>query len=198
MPAGGGEPGAGQRRGARRGADRHPPTSTSSRSPADWPPARPSPRSAAEHVTKVAVELGGKNPHIVFADRRLGQRRRPGAHRGVPALRPGVLGGHPADRRGVHRRRLRRRRWSARAEKIRMGDGMDPASETGPLVSEQHRAKVEAYVAAGISEGAKLVTGGARPTRPGARQGQFLPAHDLRPVRPVDANRRRRRPSGRS
>ena len=70
----------------------------------------PSRRSAAEHVTKVAVELGGKNPHIVFADcRRWDSCRRPGADRGVPAFRPGVLGGHPADRRGVHRRRLRRR-----------------------------------------------------------------------------------------
>ena len=38
----------------------------------------------------------------------------------------------------------------ARAEKIRIGDGMDPASETGPLVSEQHRAKVEAHVQQGF------------------------------------------------
>ena len=78
---------------------------------------------------------------------------------------------------------------AARAEKIRIGDGMDPASETGPLVSEQHRAKVEAHVQQGISEGAKLVTGGARPTDPALAEGQLLPADDLRPMRPVDANR---------
>jgi betaine-aldehyde dehydrogenase len=61
----------------------------------------------------------------------------------------------------------------ARAEKIRMGDGMDPASETGPLVSEQHRAKVEAHVASAISEGATLVTGGSRPTDPALAAGSF-------------------------
>ena len=71
---------------------------------------------------------------------------------------------------------------AARAEKIRVGDGMDPASETGPLVSEQHRAKVEAHVQQGISEGAKLVTGGARPSDPGACSGLLLSADDLRPV----------------
>jgi betaine-aldehyde dehydrogenase len=62
---------------------------------------------------------------------------------------------------------------AARAEKIRMGDGMDPASETGPLVSEQHRDKVEAYVELGISEGAKLITGGARPADPALAKGSF-------------------------
>ena len=50
---------------------------------------------------------------------------------------------------------------------------MDPASETGPLVSEQHRAKVEAHVQQGISEGAKLVTGGARPSDPALAGGSF-------------------------
>ena len=61
----------------------------------------------------------------------------------------------------------------ARAEKIRMGDGMDPASETGPLVSEQHRAKVEAHVASAISEGAQLRTGGSRPSDPALDKGSF-------------------------
>jgi betaine-aldehyde dehydrogenase len=60
-----------------------------------------------------------------------------------------------------------------RAEKIRVGNGMDPASETGPLVSEQHRAKVEAHVQQGISEGAKLVTGGTRPSDPELAGGSF-------------------------
>jgi betaine-aldehyde dehydrogenase len=60
-----------------------------------------------------------------------------------------------------------------RAEQIRMGDGMDPASETGPLVSEQHRAKVEAHVASAISEGAQLRTGGSRPSDPALDKGSF-------------------------
>src|SRR4029079_12007242 len=60
-----------------------------------------------------------------------------------------------------------------RAEKIRMGDGMDPASETGPLVSEQHRAKVEAHVASAISAGGALATHGSRPTDPALAAGSF-------------------------
>jgi betaine-aldehyde dehydrogenase len=62
----------------------------------------------------------------------------------------------------------------ARAGKIRMGDGLDPASETGPLVSEQHRAKVESFVQLGISEGAQLVYGGRRPDEPALADGYFF------------------------
>ncbi len=50
-----------------------------------------------------------------------------------------------------------------RAKRIQMGNGMDPASETGPLVSAAHLAKVEAYVKLGMQEGAKLLVGGSRP-----------------------------------
>ena len=50
-----------------------------------------------------------------------------------------------------------------RASRIRVGPSMDSSTQTGPLVSEEHRAEVEAYVALGISEGAVLVTGGRRP-----------------------------------
>ena len=115
--------------------------------------------------------------------------RRPGAHRGVPALRAGVLGGHPADRRGVDRRRLRRRTGRAgREDPDGRRHGSRPArparwspSSTAPRWKPMWQL--------GISEGAKLVTGGARPTDPALADGQLLPAHDLRPLRPVDADR---------
>ena len=100
-------------------------------------------RVAAEHVTKVAVELGGKNPHIVFADADFetvvdnaltgvflhsGQVCSAGARLIVQeSIADGVVA-----------------ELAARAEKVRIGDGLDPASETGPLVSAPHRAKVEA------------------------------------------------------
>jgi betaine-aldehyde dehydrogenase len=50
-----------------------------------------------------------------------------------------------------------------RAERIRLGGPFDDDAETGPLISEQHRAKVEEYVERGLTEGAKLRCGGARP-----------------------------------
>lgn len=49
-----------------------------------------------------------------------------------------------------------------RAQKIRVGDGFDPQTEMGPIVSPVHRERVEAYIATGISEGAKLLCGGDR------------------------------------
>ena len=53
--------------------------------------------------------------------------------------------------------------WSRRAERIRIGGPFDADAETGPLISAAHREKVEAYVERGLTEGAKLRTGGARP-----------------------------------
>ena len=121
---------------------------------------------AAEHVTKVAVELGGKNPHIVFADIGTGD----GWDAAVDQVLTGVFL-HSGQVCSAGTRLIVEESIAddfvtalvARAEKIRVGDGMDPASETGPLVSEQHRAKVEAHVASAISEGATLVTGGSIP-----------------------------------
>ncbi|BDX30046.1 betaine-aldehyde dehydrogenase [Mycobacterium antarcticum] len=133
-------------------------------------------RVAAEHVTKVAVELGGKNPHIVFADIGTGDAW----DASVDQVLTGVFlhSGQvcSAGTRLIVEESIADDFVAAlvgRAEKIRMGDGMDPASETGPLVSEQHRAKVEAHVAAAISEGATLVTGGSRPTDAALEKGSF-------------------------
>jgi len=131
---------------------------------------------AAEHVTKVAVELGGKNPHLVFADIGTGD----GWETAVDQVLTGVFL-HSGQVCSAGTRLIVEESIAddfvadlvARAEKIRMGDGMDPASETGPLVSEQHRAKVEGHVAAAIAEGATLVTGGARPSDPALAAGSF-------------------------
>ncbi|WP_197383616.1 aldehyde dehydrogenase family protein [Mycolicibacterium mengxianglii] len=133
-------------------------------------------KTAAEHVTKVALELGGKNPHIVFADV---------AESGdFDAAVDHVLTGvflHSGQVCSAGTRLIIEdsiaddfvAAVAARAATITMGDGLDPASETGPLVSEQHRGKVESYVQLGISEGAKLVAGGARPSAPALADGYF-------------------------
>jgi betaine-aldehyde dehydrogenase len=131
---------------------------------------------AAEHVTKVAVELGGKNPHIVFADIGTGDAW----DAAVDQVLTGVFL-HSGQVCSAGTRLIVEASIAddfvadlvTRAERIRIGDGMDPASETGPLVSEQHRAKVEGHVADAISEGAKLLTGGARPSDPVLAKGSF-------------------------
>lgn len=129
-------------------------------------------RSAADTVKKVCVELGGKNPNIVFADTDLdvvvdnaltavflhaGQVCSAGARLIVQdevydAVVAGVAAG---------------------AERIRIGDGLDPASESGPMVSAEQRAKVEAYVASALAEDARLVAGGKRPDEPELQAGFF-------------------------
>ncbi|MGB3482035.1 MAG: aldehyde dehydrogenase family protein [Mycobacterium sp.] len=127
---------------------------------------------AAKHVTKVALELGGKNPHLVFADADF--------ETAVDHVLTGVFL-HSGQVCSAGTRLIVEEsiaddlvaELAARAGRIRVGDGMDPATETGPLVSQAHRAKVETYVAFGISEGAKLVCGGARPTDPALADGSF-------------------------
>jgi aldehyde dehydrogenase (NAD+) len=49
------------------------------------------------------------------------------------------------------------------AASLRLGDPMDPATQVGPLVSSRQRERVESYIAKGLSDGARLTTGGGRP-----------------------------------
>ncbi len=133
-------------------------------------------KTAADHVTKVALELGGKNPHIVFAD----VRDSGDWDAAVDHVLTGVFlhSGQvcSAGTRLIVEESIADDFVAALAERaatIRVGNGMDPASETGPLVSAQHRAEVENYVALGISEGATLVCGGARPVDPALADGYF-------------------------
>jgi malonate-semialdehyde dehydrogenase (acetylating)/methylmalonate-semialdehyde dehydrogenase len=65
-------------------------------------------------------------------------------------------------------------RLAQRAKQLKIGDGMDPASEMGPLVTAQHHAKVKGYVDIGVEEGAKLVVDGRALKVPGRDKGFFL------------------------
>ncbi|MGV9711872.1 aldehyde dehydrogenase family protein [Gordonia sp. NPDC003424] len=129
---------------------------------------------AAPHVTRVALELGGKNPHIVFAD-----ADRDAA---LDAVITGVFlhSGQvcSSGTRLIIEESIADEFVAAlvpRAEAIRFGDGLDDASETGPLVSQAHRDKVESYVRLGVSEGATLVTGGERPADERFAKGSYFP-----------------------
>ena len=129
-------------------------------------------RAAAETVKKVTVELGGKNPNIVFADVDLDTA----VDNALTAvfLHAGQV--CSAGTRLIVQDEIHDEFVAAvagRARRIRLGNGFDPATESGPLVSEQHRAGVEEYVAAGIREGARLVTGGRRPGEPELAGGFF-------------------------
>ncbi|MER6912620.1 aldehyde dehydrogenase family protein [Streptomyces sp. NPDC000594] len=130
--------------------------------------------AAAPTVKKVALELGGKNPNIVFADADFDAAV---DHALTAAfLHSGQV--CSAGTRLLVQDRLHQRFTEAvvaGARRIRMGGPFDPDARTGPLISAAHREKVERYVAAGIAEGARLRCGGHRPDDPALRDGHFYP-----------------------
>jgi betaine-aldehyde dehydrogenase len=65
-------------------------------------------------------------------------------------------------------------RFIAISKKVVVGDPNDPKTEMGPVVSAEHRDKIEKLIASGIKEGAKLVYGGKRPTEPPLNKGYYV------------------------
>jgi malonate-semialdehyde dehydrogenase (acetylating)/methylmalonate-semialdehyde dehydrogenase len=64
-------------------------------------------------------------------------------------------------------------RLAERARRLVVGDGMDPTSEMGPIVTREALARVERYIAAGVAEGATLVVDGRGLRVDGAPDGFF-------------------------
>lgn len=117
--------------------------------------------AAAPTVKRIALELGGKNPNVIFADADL------------PAAIDNALtaifldsgqvcsaGARLIVEESIHDEVVDE--LVRRAEKIRLGGPFDDDAETGPLISEQHLEKVDAYVQQAIADGAVLRTGGKR------------------------------------
>ncbi|OON74421.1 aldehyde dehydrogenase family protein [Streptomyces tsukubensis] len=124
-------------------------------------------RAAAEGVKKVALELGGKNPNVVFADACLTEE---GFDTAVDqALNAAFIHSGQvcsAGSRLIIEESLRERfvaELSRRAERIRLGRGTEDGVECGPLVSQAQLDKTEGYVASARAEGAVVRTGGRRP-----------------------------------
>ncbi|MCX4432354.1 MULTISPECIES: aldehyde dehydrogenase family protein [Streptomyces] len=130
--------------------------------------------AAAGTVKKVALELGGKNPNIVFADADF----ETAVDMTLTAvfLHSGQVcssGARLLVEDSLHDRFVDE--VVRRASEIRLGGPFDERAQSGPLVSAAHRAKVEAYVAKGLAEGAVLRCGGARPSGPEFEAGFYYP-----------------------
>ena len=133
-------------------------------------------RASAATVKRVAVELGGKNPNIVFADAVDGVGFETVVDNALTAvfLHSGQVcsaGARLIVEESVADAVVAE--IAARADAIRIGNGLDPASQTGPLVSEAHRAKIEDFVASARAEGARVMAGGCRPDAPDLARGYF-------------------------
>jgi betaine-aldehyde dehydrogenase len=116
---------------------------------------------ATTNLKKISLELGGKSPNVVFADADF-DTAVDYALFGIFANAGQVCsaGSRLIVERALHDRFLER--LVERAQKIRVGDGFDPQTEMGPIISPVHRERVEEYIATGKTEGARLLCGGNR------------------------------------
>ena len=119
-------------------------------------------RNSAENLAVVTLELGGKSPIIVFEDADIES-----AVNGIVAANFGATGQScvAGTRVYVHERIADEveQRIRERAERIVIGDPLDAATEIGPLATAGQLRHVSTAVAASLTEGAALVTGGRAP-----------------------------------
>ncbi|MFL5769652.1 MAG: aldehyde dehydrogenase family protein [Chloroflexota bacterium] len=129
--------------------------------------------AAAGNIKRVALELGGKSPNIVFADADFetaldNALTAAFVHSGQSCS----AGCRLLVQDAIHDRFVDE--LGRRAERIRLGHGLDPATQAGALISAAHREKVEGYIAGALAEGARLVAGGRRPDDPELQAGFFV------------------------
>ncbi|KEK24615.1 aldehyde dehydrogenase family protein [Bacillus gaemokensis] len=116
-------------------------------------------RKAAEATKHVTLELGGKSPNIILEDADLSKA--------IPGAFNGIMYNHgqncsAGSRVFVHRKHYEKvvRELGEMANEVKLGSGLDPNAEMGPLVSKKQQERVLGYIKSGIEEGAKLVAGG--------------------------------------
>jgi len=130
-------------------------------------------RSAGPLFKKISLELGGKNPNIIFADAELDQAvettvQSSFANQGEICL----CGSRILVERSIYDRFVER--FVARTRRLTIGDPQLDSTELGALVSRDHLAKVESYVAIAREEG-EVLCGGSRPASlPASLQNGFF------------------------
>ncbi|MDX6236116.1 MAG: phenylacetaldehyde dehydrogenase [Kribbellaceae bacterium] len=122
--------------------------------------------AAKGNLKKVTLELGGKSPNVVFADADM--------ELAIPGAASAIFFNHgqvcsagsrlfveesvfPKVTEGV----------AETARRMKVGPGMDPATEMGPLVAEEQLDRVCGYLESGYAEGARALTGGKKIDGPG-------------------------------
>ncbi|HET6185395.1 MAG TPA: aldehyde dehydrogenase family protein, partial [Trebonia sp.] len=131
-------------------------------------------RAASAAVKAVTLELGGKNPLVVFPDANLDEAV-DGAVRGMNFTWQGQSCGSTSRllvHEGIHDEFVER--LGARIAELRSGDPSDPDTDTGAIVSAKQHEKVTSYIALGRQEGARLVCGGGPPEGEQFASGLFI------------------------
>lgn len=130
-------------------------------------------RAAAENLTKVSLELGGKAPNVVFADADLDQAIN-GAMMGIFYNQGQVCcaGSRLFVEESIKDEFLAK--LKDRAQQIAVGDPMDKATQMGPQVSEEQLNRIKSYVDIARGEGATVFSGGEPPRLDGALQNGYF------------------------
>ena len=117
--------------------------------------------AATGNLKKVSLELGGKSPNVVFKDADLDTA--------IAGAASAIFFNHgqcccAGSRLYVERPVFDRvvEGVAAKAAKIKVGSGLDPATHMGPLVSEEQLQRVCNYLEIGMAEGAKAASGGRK------------------------------------
>ncbi|MGH8935985.1 MAG: NAD-dependent succinate-semialdehyde dehydrogenase [Acidimicrobiia bacterium] len=121
---------------------------------------------AAERVVNCSMELGGNAPFLVFADADLDTAVDAAM---IAKMRNGGQACTAANRFFVERGIAGQftERLAKAMEAVKVGPGLEPGVELGPLINEAGRTKVSELVGAAVGSGATPVTGGEPPDRPG-------------------------------
>lgn len=129
--------------------------------------------AAAKNVTPVLLELGGKNPNIVFPDANF--------EKAVQMAKYAIFtnagqmcwaGSRLLLHQEIYDKFLTE--LKLQTERLKIGPGLDEKTELGPLVSREQRESVLNYIKSGQEDGVRLVTGGTIPEEPTLRNGFFL------------------------
>jgi aminomuconate-semialdehyde/2-hydroxymuconate-6-semialdehyde dehydrogenase len=126
--------------------------------------------AAAVSFKKVSLELGGKNPFIVFEDCDVDKALEAAVRAGY--MNQGQIclcGSRLFVQRGIYHTFVAR--FVEKVKEIQPGDPLDAGTKMGALISDAHVNKVDSYVQLAKSEGGTILCGGARPSAAG------LPPH---------------------
>ncbi len=128
---------------------------------------------AASHLAHVSLELGGKSPNIVFEDADL-EAAANGVVAGIFAAtgQTCMAGSRLLVHESVYDELVGR--VAERAASVRLGDPLLADTEMGPVAFSEHRDTVESYISIGHEDGATLLAGGGRPSRPELAPGFFV------------------------
>ena len=128
---------------------------------------------ASAGIKKLALELGGKNPNIVFEDADM--EKAVDSARDAAFSNQGeicVSGSRLLLHESIHDEFVKR--LAAKVKAFRIGFSTEAASEIGPLINRHQQEKVLGYIASARSEGALCLAGGDAPAAPELARGNFV------------------------